>query len=414
MTRRSLWRDRNFTTFWLADILSVAGDSFSYVALPLLVLAATGSVAQMGLLTAISGGAALVTGALAGVVVDRVDRRALMIGCNAVHAVVFAAIPLAWLAGPQLWVLYVMAPLGAAVGRVFQVAHVTAVPSLVGADRITEANGRLFGASSAAAIVGPLLAGLVSSAWGPETAVAIDAGTFALAAVGLCFVRLRAASQRTQGGLSWREFVAGAEFLWRHRAMRSLTILLSVQLFLTFGLTDLFIYHLKHDLQRTDATVGTVVTAGAVGTLLGAVVVARARRRLGFGTCFVGSVGLGGLAVAALGLRLPLPAVTAAVATFSFFTCVAAICSLSLRQEVTPDHLLGRVTSAFWTIHYAPAPIGAALLTVAAARYGTPPVFVLVGLGSLAVAAAAVLTPIRQRSPEALPAPQTVTGSEGS
>ncbi len=72
---RPLWRDRNFSIFWAAQTLSVAGDSFAYIAVPLLVLRATGSVAQMGLLTGAGGAASVGAGVFAGVLADRLDRR---------------------------------------------------------------------------------------------------------------------------------------------------------------------------------------------------------------------------------------------------------------------------------------------------------------------------------------------------
>lgn len=72
---RPLWRQRDFAVFWAAQTLSVLGDSFALIALPLLVLEATGSLARMGLLTAVGGAAAVVAAVFAGVVVDRVDRR---------------------------------------------------------------------------------------------------------------------------------------------------------------------------------------------------------------------------------------------------------------------------------------------------------------------------------------------------
>lgn len=88
--------------------------------------------------------------------------------------------------------------------------------------------------------------------------------------------------------------------------------------------------------------------------------------------------------------------------TAAFLGCVsvAGTCSMSLRQEVTPDHLLGRVTSAFWTIHYSAAPVGAAVLTWAAQRHGTAPVGLAAGACCLLIAALALLTPVRQPRPE--------------
>jgi len=93
---RPLWRDRNFSIFWAAQTLSVAGDSFAYIAIPLLVLHATGSVAQMGLLTGVAGAASVGAGVFAGVLADLLDRRTLLICCDLARMVLYGTIPLAW------------------------------------------------------------------------------------------------------------------------------------------------------------------------------------------------------------------------------------------------------------------------------------------------------------------------------
>ena len=94
--RRPLWRDRDFSVFWAAQTLSVAGDSFAYIAVPLLVLHATGSVARMGLLTGAGGAASVGAGAFAGVLADRLDRRTLLICCDLARMVLYGIIPVAW------------------------------------------------------------------------------------------------------------------------------------------------------------------------------------------------------------------------------------------------------------------------------------------------------------------------------
>jgi MFS family permease len=87
-----LRRNRDFNVFWFAQTLSVAGDSFSYVAIPLLVLHATGSVTQMGLLTGAAGAASIAAGTIAGTIADRIDRRRLLIVCDLARAVLYGLI----------------------------------------------------------------------------------------------------------------------------------------------------------------------------------------------------------------------------------------------------------------------------------------------------------------------------------
>ncbi|MGW4498754.1 MFS transporter [Micromonospora sp. NPDC004336] len=415
--RRPLWRDRDFGAYWAAQSLSSVGDSFAYIAVPLLVLHATGSVAQMGLLTAVAGAASVGAGIFGGVLVDRYDRRSLMIAADVARLVLYGLIPLAWLAGPQVWLLFVVLPICEAVGMVFQVAAVTAVRNLVDRDRITEANGRLQATYATAAVAGPLLAGVASARFGPTVAVAVNAASFALSAAGLWLVRLRrsAGDERPDGvGRESRlaELLAGARFLRRQPVLRALTVLLSIFIFLTYGLTDVLIYHVKHDLGGSDRTIGTVLGLAAVGTVAGALLVAPLRRRRGFGATWIGAVAVSGLAVAGIGVAGTVPGVTALTAVYLCGVSVGGICSMSLRQEITPDHLLGRVTSAFWSTHYSLGPAGAAVLTWAAGRYGVTAVTLVAGAGCLLVAVGGAVTPIRRAGSEPVvrePEPERAT-----
>ncbi|MEJ3748740.1 MFS transporter [Actinomycetes bacterium KLBMP 9797] len=398
---RQLWRDRHFGIFWAAQTLSVAGDSFATIAIPLLVLRATGSVAQMGLLTGIAGVAAVTAGVFGGLLVDRLDRRRLLIVCDLIRMVLYASIPVAWSFGEPIWLLYAVLPACAAVGMIFQVGYVTAVRNLVDTERITEANGLLYATAATAAVAGPLLAGVVSGWLGATAAIAVNAASFAVSAAGVALIRLRPHDRPAPAGdRPLAEFFAGARFLWQNRVLRSLTILLSIFIFLTLGLTDVLIYYVKHVLGRSDATVGAVLGLAAIGTVTGALVVARLRRRVGFGRAWIGAHAVCGLAIAGIGLSREVAVI--GVLTGAYLCCVsiAGTCSMSLRQQITPNHLLGRVTSAFWAIHFSLGPIGAAALTWAAGRFGVTAVFLAAGAGCTLVALVALATPIRQRHPE--------------
>jgi Na+/melibiose symporter-like transporter len=329
--------------------------------------------------------------------------------------VLYGLIPLAWAIHPETWLLYVILPVCAAIGMVFQVGYVTVVPALAGPGRITEANGLLYAAQSAAAVAGPLLAGLISAVLGPANAIAVDAASFAVSAVGVLVVRQGLASRRgetadsrapggpvpagcsaTPSGTAtpgasgvatpgepvsgspdpagaWRELLAGARFLWQHPTLRALTILLTFYIFATQGLPDVLIFYIKHDLHQGDGVVGVVLAVAALGTVAGALLVAPLRRKLSFGTTWTGAVIVSALAIAGLGATGSVPPTAVLAALYLACASVAGIASMSLRQQVTPDHLLGRVTAAFWTIHFSLGPAGAALLTWAAGHYGVMP-----------------------------------------
>jgi hypothetical protein len=120
-----------------------------------------------------------VAGVLAGSIVDRFDRRTLMIVCELVRALLYAVVPLVWVLDPQLWVLFVVMPLGAAAGMVYQVTYVTAIPALVGRERVTSAFWTLH------FLPGPVGALLVTAAgqrYGvPAVALAVAVGLLLIA-----------------------------------------------------------------------------------------------------------------------------------------------------------------------------------------------------------------------------------------
>ncbi|GHJ47781.1 MFS transporter [Catellatospora sp. TT07R-123] len=394
----SLWRRPGFSALLVGQTLSALGDSFSFVAIPLLVLHATGSVAQMGVVTALGGAAALVTGVFSGVLADRFDRRRLLIACDVARFALYAAVPVLWTAYPVVWPLYVVMPLAAAFGNVFQVTYVTVVPGLVPPEEITRANGRLYASYSAAFLVGPALAGLVSGRFGPAPAIAFDAATFAVSAVCIALIRVRtpvAAAPREPESL-FAVFSAGVRFIAGHPVLRWLTVLLTIVSGLLLGLNDVIVYHVKHGLGGDDSVVGYVLATGIVGSLAASLLVARVRGRLGFGPTWVAANAVAGAGIAAVGWAGGVVPVAVLLALVMLCTSLGGISSMSLRQEVTPAHLLGRVTSAFWTLHSALAPLGAAALTAAAARFGVAATLSAAGALCAVTALIGLLTPLRR------------------
>ncbi|MDQ2788148.1 MAG: MFS transporter, partial [Chloroflexota bacterium] len=167
-TRLHTNRNRNFTIFWLGQSLSNVGDAVALIAMPLLILQVTGSIAQMGFVTATVGVAMLIAGIVAGPIADHLDRRRLMISCDLARMVVYAAIPVGWwIAGPQRWLIFVTAGLGAFFGMCFSVTYIAAIPHLVDRDRVTEANGRLQASAAVASVLGPALAGVIAARFDP-------------------------------------------------------------------------------------------------------------------------------------------------------------------------------------------------------------------------------------------------------
>jgi MFS family permease len=403
-----LWHNRDFNIFWIGQALSGLGDAFALVALPLLVLQTTGSVAQMGLVTGASGIGQLLAGLIAGPLVDRLDRRKLMIVCDIGRMLLFATIPLAWWSGgPQIWLLYATAMLGAALGMGFSVAYITAVANLVDREQLIHANARLQATFALATVVGPVLAGVISVRFGPAAAIGIDALSFLASALSLMLIRLRPSSdtrslaQHPVRQATWDELIAGIRFLLREPVLRSVTLMFFTFMLAAAGGYNLFIYYLKHDLGQPDSVVGIVFGVAGSGALLGALLAPILRRHLGFGICFLGSMMLEGIAIILIGLASTVALMAVLAMGMIFASTIKVINSISLRQQITPDHLLGRVTAAFWTLLQIPQPIGAAMAAGLGAWLGVPLVIMLMGVVGLAIGLVGLLTPARTRWPEA-------------
>lgn len=400
---RSLNSNRDFVIFWLGQTFSVLGDAFALVAVPLLVLEATGSVARMGLVTATVGIGNFAAGLVAGPIVDRVDRRRLMIWCDLGRLVVYALIPLGWwLLGPSFWLLIAITLIAGALGMLFGVAYITAVANLVERDQIVEANGRLHATFALAYVLGPMLAGLVAARFGPTAAIGLNAVSFLASAGSLALIRLRRATarraDRPRGGYR-RELLVGARFLAREPLFRALSLLMIAFAFVSTGALDLIIFHLKHDLGRTDRAVGLAFGLGSLGAIAGGILTPRLRRRWGFGPLFAGGFVLQGAALLGIGLSPGLWPVVPLAIGWSFGDSIRGIATMSVRQELVPDHLLGRVTAAFWMCFNVPGPLGAVALTALAATIGAPATLALVGALTLALAGLSWLTPARDRRP---------------
>jgi len=394
----SLWRDRDFTIYWLGQTLSGLGDAFAAIALPLLVLQSTGSLHRMGRLTALVAVAHVVAGLASGALVDRVDRRRLMIACDLGRWLVYSAVPIVWwLHGPSYWLLVVAGSVGALLGNTFQVAAITAVANLVPRERLIDANGRMHGSYAVMFFVGPMLAGEVCHRYGATTAIAIDCASYLVSAASLAFVRARfeASGERERVGLA-QGFIAGVRFLWSVPTLRAVTVLLGLSSLLMAGRENLLIFHVKRTLHGDDRAVGHVFALAALGAVLGAWATPWMRARWGFGACWLGAGVLMGGSLLGFGAAGSLAVVAGIAVAVAFGETVRGINTMTVRQEITPDRMLGRVTASFWALLTIPGALGAELTARLAERYGVPVVLSSLGAALVALMVVGAMTPIRQ------------------
>lgn len=360
----SLWRNRGFVRLWSAETVSQLGTQITLLALPLTAIVALhASPLEVGALTAVEHAPFLLVGLPAGVWVDRLPRRVLMVWGDIGRAVALATIPVAhWLGVLHVAQLYVVAFAVGVCTVFFDVAYQSFLPSLVGREHIVEGNAKLEGSRSAAQLAGPGLAGLLVGAVSAPPAIALDALSFVASALFLVGIAAHASEEQLAPRRRMRTEVAeGIRHVLGHPLLRPIAACTSVSnLFGSMGVAVLVLYEVR-ELGLSAGTVGLVMTIGNAGVLLGALVATRVARRLGLGRAIVASAATFGVSFVLVALApraAPLPALVAGQFLYAWGGVVYNINQVSLRQTITPEHLLGRMNATMRFLVWGTMPIG--------------------------------------------------------
>lgn len=352
--------NRDFWVVLVGQGVSSFGDAITNTALPLLVLALTGSGLAMGVVGVLSTLPDLLVGLPAGAYADRWDRRKMMLLADLGRALLTAVIPISvWLGGPTLaLILLVTFPLN--VLRVAWLAAFTAaVPGLVGRGQIARANAVFEAFFNVGWIVGPALAGFLAATIGPGPTIALDALTFALSAAALLLVRrpLKPAprSEPTHLVADIREGIA---FVARHPTLRAVIALWTTASVTYAGLTSGIIFYVTIDRDLGAGVVGLVLSAFAVGSLGGSLLAARLAFRA-VGPVMLGGTIVTGLTLVVAALDAPVPLIVAAAFVAGLMQANVLVAYLTLRTQLSPDALLGRVGATARTLSVGLMPLGA-------------------------------------------------------
>jgi MFS family permease len=411
--RGGLWRDADFLQLWGAATVSQLGSQVTLLALPLVaVLVLDASAFQVALLTTFDFLPFLLFGLPAGVWVDRLARRPVMIATDVGRAVALLTVPLAYaLDALTLGQLYAVGFLAGVLTVFFELAHTSYVPSLVERERLLDGNSKLEMSRAGAYIAGPGLGGVLVAALTAPGAIVVDAASFIVS--GWLVLRIRAredgvASAGLRTGLRSElaeglRYIAGHRYLW---PIASSTALLN--LFFNAGFAVYFVF-LARELDLEPALIGLVLTLGNLGWLAGALLAGRVTTRFGVGWTLAGSAflfGSSGALIAVAPESAPLPFLIAAQGLGSFAGVLYTITSMTLRQSVTPDRLQGRTVGAIRTVVWGVTPLGALLGGALASVAGLRATFWVAAVGGAAAALPIVLSSARslRRMPELEPA----------
>ncbi len=370
---KSLWRNRDYLLLWSGQALSDMGGAVSGLAFPLLVLAVTHSPAQAGFVAAFRALPALLFNLFAGVIVDRWDRKRVMLVCDIGRALSLASIPLAFALGHlTLWQLYLTAFLEGALMIVFKLAKTAAALQVVTHEQLSTAVAQEELVEGTTSLLGPSLSGVLYSL-GVMFPFITDAISYLISIVTLSLIRTPFQQKR---GATRRKVLAeiaeGVHWIWHQPFLLTMTLLMGAGAFVFSGNTLLIII-LAQRHHASAVVIGLIFAGGGIGAIAGSILAPRLEHHLTVGHSILLTRWYIVLSWPLFALA-PFPLVFAAVEFGTgFLDPIEDVAYFSHRQKLIPDELKGRVLSACSILPGTMRPLGLALTGILIQRIGIFP-----------------------------------------
>ncbi len=415
-----LWRNPDFVKLWGSLTITHFGGQVTFLALPLTAaLVLNASPLEVGVLTALEALPYPLFGLFAGVLVDRARKLPVIIWADIGRGLALLAVPLcAWfgmLSMPVLYAAGFLVGVGSVIGWP---AYQVFMTERVGRENLVEANAKIGISDSASQLMGPGVAGALIQWFTAPFAILLDAITFFVSAWMLRGIPPAPTDAPKLSGASvWREIGEGLAAVWSNPTLRALAWALAGWQAFRHAYVAVVILFAARELGFTAGHVGVLFMLAGVGSLAAAGAVSPLNARFGFGPTML--VALGGTGVAWLVLGASTGGYLAATAMFGlglflldFSAMTFFINYLTLRQTVTPDRLLGRVTATMICLTVSTAPFGGLAGGWIAEHWGLRATILIVGAGALAmIPLVAWTSPIGRMRTLPAPAEPTVTES---
>lgn len=386
-----------FGRLWAASAAANLADGVFRVALPLLAVRLKTSPGLVAGVVVAQRLPWLFLALPAGALADRLDRRRTMVRVQVLRVAVLAAVAAMVVAEAETILAIYAAALVLGVGEtLFDTAAQSILPSVVDRSRLSEANGRLFAVEMTAnELVGPTVGGLLAAAalW---SAFAASAAFYAAAALLLAAMAGSYRPVRTGPPTRMRaEIAEGLRFVWGNRLLRTMGLMLGVSAMALTGWVSVFVLFAVDPgpMGLSQAGYGLLLSSGAVGGIVGARIGPPLQRAVGRSRCL-------SLSVVALSLAMAVPALTASVPANAVAGVVVSaaivvwnVITVSLRQSITPDRVLGRMNAAYRLLGWGMMPVGAALGGAVAEVFGLRAAFLAASVvGTTVLAGMVVVT----------------------
>jgi MFS family permease len=402
-----LWRHPDFVKLWSAETISQFGTQVSFLAIPLIaVIVLNASPFEVALLGTIEFLPFILFTLPAGVWVDRLRRRPILILGDLGRAISLLSIPVAYeLHALTIYQLYVVAFVNGILTVFFDVAWQAYLPSLVNRDQIVEGNAKLTISVSGAQVAGPGIAGILIDLISAPLAIIADALSFIGSALFVFGIRKReipttstaaaAAKPRTSMRV---EVMEGLRYVLSHPLIRPIAACTSSSNLFSSILFAIYIVYVVRELGLKPAEIGLIFALGNVGAVVGALLSTRIPKWFGVGPTIVGAIAIGAVGTMLIPLAPksgPAPLLILSGALGGFGSVVYNVSQVSLRQAITPDRMQGRLNATMRFIVWGTMPIGSLIGGVLATTIGLLPTIWIGALGGFVAIAPVLFSPVR-------------------
>lgn len=388
----SLWRHPDFLKLWAGQSVSLFGSLLTQFALPLLAALLLGAGAgQMALLAAAEVAPGLLLGFFAGVWVDRLRRRPLLIAADIGRALALASIPIAAVLGAlRVEQLYLVALLVSVCSIFFDVAYPSYLPSLLRREDLVEGNSKLVASAAVAEVSGWSVAGVLVQLAGAPLAILVDAITFVASAVSIASIRAQetrpAVTDDARQSMA-RDVAQGLRFVAADPVRRALSAVGAFDTLFGNALGALITLYLVRDLHLAPVVMGAIFAVGGISAFAGSIVVTRIARHWP-----VGRILLVSLLIYDIGaLTVPLASGPVALAvgllvvgqSLDAAHTIYSVTRLSHFQRTTPDQMQGRLHATLGVVEGCATVVGLALGGILGQTIGVRATLFLVCAGKL-------------------------------
>ncbi len=370
--RRSvpLWRNRDYILLWSGQMISAIGSRVSMLSFPLLVLALTNSPAQAGLIAAMRGLPYALLILPAGALVDRWNRKRVMILCDIGRAIALGSIPLALVLGRlTIAQIYIVSLVEGTLFTFFGLAETACLPQVVSKEQLPTAAAQGMVIDSVSELIGPSIGGVLYGI-GRAVPFLTDAISYGASVVSLLCIKAKFQEDRNPEPLHlWADIKEGLGWLWKQPLLRFLALLTGGMIAPVIGYSLILIV-IAQSQHASAFTIGVIFACGGIGSILGSFLVPPLQKRFSFGQIMIVSTWIWALTWLLFAVA-PNPLILGIVTAVSFIVVpIFMSVQFGYRLAIIPDHLQGRVNSVFRLIAFGSEPLGLAITGILLQAFG--------------------------------------------